>query len=76
MHQSILGNARLVIEVTIYIINLSIMLSSISICKLMPDTEGSSPFRIPSEARDSKAKITRGRGLTGLDQHKMSANPD
>ena len=42
-------------------------------CKLMPDTEGSSRFRIPSEA---KGKITRGRGLTGLDQHKMSANPD
>ena len=36
--------------------------------KLIPDTEGSSRFRIPSEARDSKAKITRGRGLTDLDQ--------
>ena len=46
------------------------------ICKLMPDTEGSSQFRIPRFARDSKAKITRGRGLTGLDQHKMSAKPD
>ena len=45
-------------------------------CKLMPDTEGSSRFRIRSEARDSKAKITRERGLTGLDQHKMSTNPN
>ena len=32
----------------------------LSKCKLMPDTEGSSRFRIPSETRDSKAKITRG----------------
>ena len=46
----------------------------LSKCKLMPDTEGSSRFRIPSEARDSKAKIMR--RLTGLDQHKMSANLD
>ena len=37
-------------------------------CKLMPDTEGSSQFRILRFTRDFKAMITRG-GLTGLDQH-------